>query len=293
MFIYIFKRLRIYDPVTLKDSEKLAQLHSKKKDIPTMAGIIFVIPLLVFMKAKLYAEVFLIIACFVIGLVDDILKISKRNFSIRFRLWFEFFPVFLYLLYKIKTGELSAILRVTPSMVIQLPYYTYVMLTSFIFVGIVNSFNITDGVDGLLGLLTTQIVVVSLLLLPRFNVEYSVIYNCLYVLVGSLIAYLIFNFPPAKIFMGNVGSVTLGAVVATIYLLYNLHLFLLVVCSTLIMNTISVMIQSFSYRIFGKRIFSIAPLHHALEFKGFGSIQIDLIYFFTNLIINGLLLFFF
>ncbi len=252
-----------------------------------MGGIIFFLPLIFFLKSKLYLETILIISYFLVGLTDDILKIRRKNFSIRSRLWFEFLPIFFYLLYKIKTGELNPIIRITPSWAIQLSYYTYVMLTGFIFVGIVNSFNITDGIDGLLGSLTTQIIVISFILLAKFNINHPNISNSLNTLLGYILAYLIFNFPPAKTFMGNVGSVTLGAIIATIYVLYNLHILLLVICAVFVINTISVIIQSFSYRVLGKRVLPIAPLHHTLEFQGFNSLQIDLIYFLTNLTING------
>lgn len=257
-----------------------------------MGGIIFLLPLIFFVKSKLYSETVIILFYFLVGLTDDVLKIRKKNFSIRARLWFEFLPVFFYLLYKIKTGELNPIIRITPSWTIQLSYYTYVILTPFIFVGIVNSFNITDGVDGLLGSLTTQIIIISCIILAKFGINHLDIYNSLNTLLGCILAYLIFNFPPAKIFMGNVGSISLGAIVATIYVLYNIHILLLIVCSVLTINTISVIIQSFSYRILGKRVLPITPLHHAFEFKGLNSIQIGLIYFITNLVINIVLLLF-
>ncbi len=291
LFIHFSKEFKLFDPITLKDSEKLAKLHSKKKNIPTMAGIIFVLPMLFFLKSKLYSETLLVTSYFLIGLLDDILKQKKKNFSIRIRLWLEFIPVFLYLLHKLKKNELSPLLKITSSYEFHISYYSYILLTTFIFVGMVNSFNITDGVDGLLGSLVTQIIIGSLFILSKFNLNFLHVNNVLYSLLGIILAFLILNFPPARIFMGNTGSLTLGAIFANIYILYNLHIIGLIICFTPIVNTISVVIQSFSYRIFGKRVFPIAPLHHALEFKNFSSIQIIFIYFTSNLIAISFLIF--
>ncbi len=290
LFIPLFKRFKLFDPVTFKDSEKLAELHTKKKNTPTMGGIIFILPLIFFIKSKLYAETILILCYFFTGLLDDILKLKKKNFSIRNRLWFEFFPVFFYLLYKLKSGELNPLLRLTPSLELPLSYYSYVIFTCFVFVGIVNSFNITDGVDGLLATLITQITILSFFVISKFNIDFPVINEVFYSLLGMVFAFLIFNFPPAKIFMGNVGSLSLGAIFAALYILYNLHIPALILCFAPGVNTLSVIIQSFSFRVFGKRVFPIAPLHHTFEFKNFSSLTIIFIYLVTNLIVGCILI---
>jgi len=168
---------------------------------------------------------------------------------------------------------------------IYLSYFLYTLITSFIFVGIINSFNITDGVDGLLGSLAIQIITATLIIFSKFDISFIPILNLLNALLGCLLGFLIFNFYPAKVFMGNTGSLTLGAILAAIYTFYNFQLLLLGVSFVLVFNTISVMIQSFSFRIFGKRVFPIAPFHHTLEFKNFTTIQIVLLYFLVNLLI--------
>lgn len=254
-----------------------------------MAGIIFLLPTITLIKAGLYTEVVLIFVYFVIGLIDDIFKITGKKFSIRYRLWLGFISVFIYLLYKIYCGELVPLLRLTPTVTINLSYYSYTLLTCLVVVGIVNSFNITDGVDGLLSSLTAQIIMVSFLLFGRFGINYPYISTLMSIFLGCVLSYFVFNFPPAKLFMGNVGSLTIGSIIAVIYTLYNMHLFLIIICGMLVVNTISDIIQSFSYRVFGKRVFPIAPLHHTLEFKGLNSLQIDLIYFILNLAINAIL----
>ncbi|MFN7182103.1 MAG: hypothetical protein ACK4NF_05445 [Planctomycetota bacterium] len=272
--------------MTLKDSQQLADLHSKKKNTPTMGGIIFLLPVIFLIKAGLYPELFLILSYFIIGLTDDILKLKSRSLGIRVRLWFEFLLVFFYLLYKLKIGELHPVLQLSPSHHLHLSYYFYILFTSFIFVGLVNSFNITDGVDGLLGSLVIQILIMSLFTFSRFQIDYPVIRNIFFSLLGIVVSFLVFNFPPARIFMGNVGSITLATIVTILYILYNLHLVVLFSCFILLVNTFSVIIQSFSFRVFQKRVFPIAPFHHTLEFKNFSPVKIILIYFFGNLIVS-------
>ena len=151
------------------------------------------------------------------------------------------------------------------------------------FVATTNAVNITDGLDGLASGLLIICFIGTTILGLLYNMNDIVLFSI--VVIASLMAFLIFNHNPAKIFMGNTGSLMFGAILSTIMVLLKEELMILIIASVFIMETLSVIIQVIYFKITnGKRVFLMAPLHHHYEKKGANEWTIDLIFWLFGLI---------
>lgn len=252
--------------------------HKLKEGTPTMGGIaivssiflssiVFCFDLLFDLKA--ISLLFITIIYFFIGFFDDYLKIKRNSYEGLkgiYRLLLEIFTVFLLILYintyinRFSYIEIKLLDLVIPTGVFLL------FLIILIVVGVSNSVNLTDGLDGLAsGMMLTSIT--PFILIALMNNEFNIAL-ILISLVGSLSAFLIFNIHPAKIFMGDCGSLSLGALISFSGILLKEYLTLFIACSFFIFETISVIIQVIYYKKTKKRIFLMAPFHHHLEKKG-------------------------
>ena len=142
----------------------------------------------------------------------------------------------------------------------------------FVVVGTVNSVNLTDGLDGLSSTVTTILMLFFALISAKMG-RTSVALFCL-VLAGGLLGFLFYNKYPAKVFMGDTGSLALGGAVVAIAILLNLPLLLPVCGGIYFIETLSVILQVISFKTRGKRIFLMSPIHHHFEQKGMKEVQI-------------------
>ena len=157
----------------------------------------------------------------------------------------------------------------------------YYCFTSLVIVGTSNAVNLTDGLDGL-AIVPIMIAIASFGLITYLsgNLVFSEYLGINYIphsgelsilccaLLGSCLGFLWFNAPPAMIFMGDTGSLSLGAILGSIAVITKHELVLIVIGGIFVLEAISVIIQVFSYRVFGKRVFKMAPIHHHFEKKG-------------------------
>ena len=142
----------------------------------------------------------------------------------------------------------------------------------FVVVGTVNSVNLTDGLDGLSSSVT--IIVMLFFSLVSYKMGRTSITMFCLVMAGGLLGFLFYNKYPAKVFMGDTGSLALGGAVVAVAILLNLPLLLPICCGIYFIETLSVIIQVISFKTTGKRVFLMSPIHHHFEQKGMNEVQI-------------------
>lgn len=252
--------------------------HAAKAGTPTMGGVVFVtvslvIALLFALVSSLLTANFMILwfvfAMFaVVGFLDDFLKIFKQinqGLTSLQKLVAQIITgIIAYLIYVHEAGD--NLLNVFGYQ-IELGVFFVVFLV-FWLVGFSNAVNLTDGIDGL----ATMSVVISLIayaVIAIHQKQFDILLVIL-VIIGSLLAFFLFNHKPAKIFMGDVGSLALGGVLGTISILLNVEWTLLLIGIVYVFETVSVMLQVSYFKLtHGKRIFRMTPVHHHFELGGF------------------------
>ena len=277
----------------LKAGQSIRELgptwHNNKAGTPMMGGLMFifasVICLLICIPTMTEYTVFYALIpalCFgFIGFLDDFTKIKfKRNLGLtgwqKAALQLIVSVLYLYLLYK--EGSLSCDLYI-PFVNVTLTIHpmVYIFFAMFVMVGCVNAVNLTDGVDGLSSSVTIPVMVFftaaaaamgkfDLALLPAS-------------LIGGLIAYLFYNWHPAKVFMGDTGSLFLGGIVCALAFALDMPLILILVGFVYICETMSVILQVGYFKLtHGKRLFKMAPIHHHFEMCGWKEEKVVLIF---------------
>lgn len=261
--------------------EEGPESHSIKSGTPTMGGIMIVIPsilsaiLALAMAQRITTEsliALLVFALFMLaGFKDDYKKVTKKQnkgLSARGKLLLQFFIALIPSLYVGLAGD-SAITFFGHSLELG---YIYPFFAMFIIVGSSNAVNLTDGLDGLatstsiIALIATSYVLVS-------NGRYDLAIVAAAV-IGSSIGFLYFNKYPAKVFMGDTGSLALGGILGTIAVLGKFELLLAIIGMIFVVETLSVIIQVTSFKTTGKRVFKMSPIHHHFELCGWHEIKI-------------------
>ena len=264
-------------------SHFIGDRHLKKEGTPTMGGLIFIIPTLValfllYLNGSIEISHSLIILIFVfvsyaaLGFVDDFLKIKYHNnkgLSIISKLLVQMIIALIFFYIFMSNGGKSDL--VITSLGIDIPLgWTFGLFILFLLVGSSNAVNITDGLDGLAGGLSA----ISFFAFGIISwntgwlVGYQEIAIFCFILAGALLGFLVFNSHPAKVFMGDLGSLSLGAALATIAILTRHELSLAVIGGIFVIETLSSLIQIIAIRKFHKKIFKRAPLHHHFEVVG-------------------------
>lgn len=275
--------------------------HQKKSGTPTMGGLIFIIPtivtiLILLFTKKIEFSVNLLIVLFVfisysmIGFLDDYISIKKkRNEGLtqtqKLLLQFVVALVF-YLLYSLYTDSKS-VLEITALGIKWNLGWFYGVFILFLLVGSSNAVNLTDGLDGLVGGLSAiSFLAFGLISWGSYWIQgYQDMGIFCFVLVGSLIGFLVYNTNPAKVFMGDTGSLTLGATLATIAILTSHELSLAVIGGVFVIETLTVIIQVISVKFFHKRVFLMAPIHHHFERLGWRESDIVKLFWIAGLIL--------
>ncbi|MEE0700027.1 MAG: phospho-N-acetylmuramoyl-pentapeptide-transferase [Bacilli bacterium] len=281
----------------------VGESHKKKNGIPTMGGLIFIIPtfitiLIMYFTKKIEINSNLLIVLFVfvayalLGFLDDFTKLKRKQneglteiqklfgqvviavvfFYIYMRsgseplLWFHAFNL------KIDVGWL----------------YGFFIL--FMLVATSNAVNITDGLDGLAGGLSfiATLVMGIITWSTDWLAGYQDIAIFCFILAGAVLGFLVFNTYPAKVFMGDTGSLALGGVLAAVAILTRHELTFAVIMGVFVIETLSVIIQVFSILVFKKKIFLMTPLHHNFEKMGWKEQDIVKLFWICGLILGTL-----
>ena len=287
------------------------QAHKSKDGTPTMGGLIFIIPivlisLLFFVKDSKLATVLLATMCSfaLLGFLDDFLKIKNhQNLGLR--------------AYQKAIGQLGISIIITMfaynsnliGSEIIVPFFDtnfnlsiwYIPFIIFVLLAITNSVNLTDGLDGLAG--WTSVVylgVFAILLMSVYGdmqtmgesalnlYEQRNMLVVVFASIGALLGFLVFNSNPAKIFMGDVGSLALGGLIAGISIFSKFVLLMPIIGFVFVWSAISVVLQVLYFKRTKKRIFLMAPYHHHLEKKGIKEPKIVALYVIFSLIVGAI-----
>lgn len=264
--------------------------HLVKSGTPTMGGIIFLLPFV--LVALLLAGGSLTVALFVgtvllfglIGLLDDgIIIVLHRSLGLTARqkllLQFVFAFLFVYLAERYLGRGTELIFPLT-GWKWQLGAWYYPIIATYM-VFIANAVNLTDGLDGLAGGISFQVLLAYMLIclvalpqLPAPGVDYAGLALAAGALAGGVLGFLLYNRYPAKVFMGDTGSLALGAAVFALAVLTKTEVVFVLLGLVYIAEAVSVMLQVASFKLFGRRIFRMSPLHHHFEMCGWSETRI-------------------
>ena len=264
--------------------EEGPQSHMHKKGTPTMGGISFIVSIVISLIVAMILDsgniqyyilfIYTTISFSIIGYIDDMLIVVKKKndgLAPRKKLMLQIlFSVIFYILitfiYKdinyIHIPELDYNLNIS---------YLYLIFLVFWQTGFSNAVNLTDGLDGLATSVTIITTSTFALLAYKEN-NFPVLVFCL-TIVGALLGFLLFNKNPAKIFMGDTGSLALGGILAAISVILHKEIAFLFIGLVYILETLSVIIQVAYFKKTGKRIFKMSPLHHHFELSGYGEVK--------------------
>lgn len=286
--------------------------HSAKQGIPTMGGIIFIFSIAV--SFLLYASQIsrfgavaaaIMLAYGTVGFLDDYIKIRyKRNLGLKAyqKIIFQF-SIAAIASFFVYYNEIT-VLEI-PFTTLQVDFKWWIIpITMIVFLAATNSVNLTDGLDGLAGG-TSFVCFLVIAVLIYFKVNdfdisgntllYEEYYNLFYLSVsgsGAMLGFLCFNSYPAKIFMGDTGSLALGGLIASLAILSGYSLFIPFIGIMFVVSAVSVIAQVFSFKVFKKRVILMAPYHHHLQQKGHHEAKITMMYMTITLIISIILLYF-
>lgn len=293
IIIPFLKKLNISQNVSHKVNER----HLKKQGTPTMGGFIFIIPTLsiifvLFILGKLTWSwnfliiIFTFIAYALLGFTDDYKKIkykSNEGLSILFKFFLEVLIALIFFYFYIYSGNNTVIDLGFFCLDLKFIYGFFIL---FLLIATSNAVNITDGLDGLCaGCSVISFICYAII---AFNSSYINGYMEIgifcFILSGCLLGFLFFNFYPAKIFMGDLGSLSLGATLASIAIILKNELSLILIGIIYIIEAFSSFAQIIAIRVFKKKIFKKSPIHHHLEELGFHESDIIKIFYTISLI---------
>jgi phospho-N-acetylmuramoyl-pentapeptide-transferase len=268
--------------------------HLSKSGTPTMGGILILASIVVSVllwgdltNVYVWVVLFVVVSFGLIGFVDDYRKVVRKDANGLIARWKYFWQtvlglttaIFLYQ-YAQSPDETALIIPFVKDVLPQLGIF-YVLMTYFVIVGTSNAVNLTDGLDGLaivptimvasafaiFAYVTGNINFSSYLNIPHIAMTSELVVVCT-AIVGAGLGFLWFNTYPAQVFMGDVGSLSLGAGLGVIAVLVRQELVLFIMGGVFVMETVSVILQVGSYKLRGQRIFRMAPIHHHYELKG-------------------------
>lgn len=279
--------------------EEGPQSHMHKKGTPTMGGISFIVATVLALIIAMFIDssnikyyflfIYTTISFSIIGYIDDMLIVVKKKndgLTPRKKLMLQIlFSIIFYVLVKFIYEDINYIY--IPGLEYQLNIsYLYMVFVVFWQTGFSNAVNLTDGLDGLATSVTIITTSTFALLAYKEN-NFPVFVFCL-VLVGALIGFLLFNKNPAKIFMGDTGSLALGGILAAISIILHKEIAFIFIGLVYILETLSVIIQVAYFKKTGKRIFKMSPLHHHFELSGYGEVKTVYLFVIIALISSGI-----
>lgn len=257
--------------------------HVKKNGTPTMGGVIFILAIVV--GSLLYVDIDLksqypmiaLVLFSLVGFADDFLKIKRGKnlgltakqkmillFIVSFTLSLigqKIFGTEMYMPFVRKTIDLGMI---------------YIPFMMFVYIGASNAVNLTDGLDGLASSVTVFVLLFLGIIANSFGFSNQTMFAV--VSIGALIGFLFFNINPAKVFMGDTGSLGLGGMIVAMTVQMSMPLILILVGIMYIVETMSVILQVISFKTTGKRIFKMSPIHHHYEMCGLSENKIVMLF---------------
>ena len=297
IIIPILKKLKV-GQIERDDGPKS---HLKKQGTPTMGGVIialtiFIVCMGLYVKysvseanvaKNILPLLFVTIGFGLVGFVDDFKKLVLKNTKglkpinkmLGLLIIAVAYTLFLTNVLKIGTATYIPFLKIY----INMPIWLYIPFAIFVLLGTTNAVNLTDGIDGLATTVTTIILAFFTTVGIILGVKEIVLVGA--TLVGACLGFLLFNLHPAKVFMGDTGSLLLGGAIAGISLYLKNPLILIIIALIPIIETISVMMQVAFFKKTGKRIFKMAPIHHHFELSGWSENKVVSVFSIITLIL--------
>lgn len=275
IFIPFLRRLKFGQSIR----EEGPKSHQKKSGTPTMGGIMILLSIIISTLVmaekfaeptiKMYLLLFVTIGYGLLGFLDDFIKVvMKRNLGLTSKQKLVGQIIIAVIFYFVlKYQNFSTAIHIPGSdYSFQLGPFFYVLFIIFWLVGFSNAVNLTDGLDGLVSG-TAAIAFGAFAVLAWNQSQYDVSIFSVAV-VGAVLGFLVFNAHPAKVFMGDTGSLALGGAIAALAILTKLEILLIIIGGVFVIETLSVIIQVISFKTTGKRVFKMSPLHHHYELSG-------------------------
>jgi phospho-N-acetylmuramoyl-pentapeptide-transferase len=277
--------------------------HKEKNGTPTMGGLIFIIPtlittflLIIMDKIKFSDNLFIVLFVFVayalLGFLDDYLSIKRRNnegLTEIQKLAGQLIIALVFFYIYLKSGSKPTLNIHVLNFKLHMGWFYGVFLL-FILVASSNAVNLTDGLDGLAGGLSVIAFLAFGLITwgSTWVAGYKDIAVFCFVLVGSLLGFLLYNTNPARVFMGDTGSLALGGTLAAVAIITNHEITLIVVAGVFVIETLVCIIQMSSIFLTGKKVFLMAPLHHHFEKLGWNERDIVKLFWTVGMILSML-----
>lgn len=259
--------------------------HLKKQGTPTMGGIIFMLSIVIcttgsyiYLKSignietaqKIIPMLCLTIGFGIVGFVDDFKKLVLHNtkgLKPSYKMLGLLIISVLYVLFILRfTGHGTEIIIPFIKTEITMPTFLYIPFAILVMLATTNAVNLTDGVDGLASSVCSIIITcLTVIAMIKGVGEVAILGS---IAVGSILGFLMFNLNPAKVMMGDTGSLFIGGLISCLALYLKLPLLLIVIALIPILETLSVILQVYYYKKTGNRIFKMAPLHHHFELSG-------------------------
>jgi phospho-N-acetylmuramoyl-pentapeptide-transferase len=272
VFLPLLRRLKFGQTIR----EDGPRTHLAKQGVPTMGGFIFLVPLLLvggyfaFNDPDMSALILVTLGFGLIGFIDDYLKIKRRSndgLSAKQKMFGLLIVSACFTGYVITMTDAwdkTVIPFIGLDNPLPLPAFVFIPFCIFVLLAYTNAVNLTDGLDGLAGSITL-VVLIFFTVVAMLNEQWSSIKLFCAILAGGCLGFLAYNMYPAKVFMGDTGALALGGAVASVSILLQMPLILVIAGMVYFIENMSVILQVVYYKKTGKRIFRMAPIHHHFE----------------------------
>ncbi len=276
--------------------------HLNKQGTPTMGGIIIILTMIllvigisVYLTAsgnqettnKIIPILIATIGFGLIGFIDDFKKLVLKNTK-GLKPSYKMLGLLIisvgFVIYLYKANGTALYLPIVKSLYIGMPVFIYIPFAVFVLLATTNAINLTDGIDGLASSVSTIIITaLTVIAMQKGYPEISIFGS---VVIGATLGFLMFNLHPAKVFMGDTGSLLLGGIIACMALYLQMPLLILIIALIPVIETLSVMIQVVYFKkTGGKRFFKMAPLHHHFELSGWKESKVVIVFSLITLLL--------
>ncbi|MFR8146505.1 MAG: phospho-N-acetylmuramoyl-pentapeptide-transferase [Clostridia bacterium] len=288
--------------VSQQEREEGPKSHLNKKGTPTMGGIISIIAItllslgvmIIYYKNKqvdvikgIIPLLFATLGFGIVGFIDDFKKMILKNtegLKPSYKMLGLLVIAVCFVLYLLNVLNIGTDIYIPiVKTFVNIPVWIYIPFAIIVMLATTNAVNLTDGIDGLATSVTTIIIACLTVIGVIFNIREVIIFGT--IVCGCNLAFLIFNLHPAKVFMGDTGSLMLGGVIAGMALVLKMPLLLILIALIPVIETLSVMIQVTYYKKTGKRIFKMTPIHHHFELSGWSENKIVTVFSLLTLVL--------
>ncbi len=270
--------------------------HQKKAGTPTVGGLFFipavlVTALLLFPDSRTLAVCVVSLLFGLIGLADDALIIARgknQGLTAKQKLFLQILASAVLVVWALYGLGIDTVIRMPFGFSFTMPLWLFIPLVLFMTVGMTNASNLTDGIDGLASSVVLVVAIFMGVLCFRLGIGEGAGFAA--AVAGGCAGFLVYNAHPAKVFMGDTGSIFLGGALTALSVVYGLEVFWLIAAAIMLFETLSVMIQVASFQLTGKRVFKMSPFHHHLELCGWSEWKIVGFFAAVTLVLCALLL---